>query len=941
MNYLSPGVYTREIDLSLVPSSQGPLRPAFVGAAKKGPLNKPTLITTPQQYVDVFGEPFPESYLGYSVLAYLEEGNSAYVQRVGVEYQEGMDAGLAIDSIDNSGARKQGWGRIPVFAGIDKGRIFLREVTTANPVVIHAASVTTPAESTTDHVAVVTGTYTGAYDETFTLLITGTASGTDGLEGATYSVTSTTGGVVLSGQLTSGDAGAIDLTDDFGLTLTLSTSGILTEGDYVTFSAVPDNRSVRVVVEGESVTVALTVDGGEELIRYTTSAAFATALDAALNGDASSGGQEVDVVVELNSDGVSVPVIRTTDDGAWLQLAGSEAFCAEVGVSRYAYDIPRSHLVFTDVGPFNLSSANNRVVLDVIGSATTKKLDFVVNGSTSTSVDDLVVLLNANAATGGVSYFTARAFTVPGGTKHVILMASLDAGVNAPYDQLQMKVSWTNLATLRFAQEVGVNSPYTKQYRSYWDARTTLPKVGVDGETPDSNDSLSVNYDATQGALDVDYYAKVVGWFVAKSAGSWADDYSIGIETYTEGTGDIAGRFKVTVYDADGVAVDKIEDVSFNPEDVRFISKVINAGGSIAGINGNEFVEWEHRPSFVDASPDEVRIPTAMRRVFVGGANGIPTDATFSEALDEAIIGNAASGSGFYALSNPESYDFNLLLVPGISSGSVIGQGLQMCESRGDVLFIIDPPAGLRPQQVVEWHNGMLNSDLATAINSSYGALYWSWLKIKDTYNGGSIWVPPSGHVSAVFARTARDTEQWFAPAGGDRGRLLSPADVEYSPSSGERDVLYGSGNAVNPIVKFAQTGITIFGQRTLQRKSTALDRINVRMLMIYIKKQLSVALRAYIFQPNDKSTRAQVRSIIQPFLADIAARRGLTAFAVVCDETNNTPERIDRNELWVSVFIQPTKAAEFISLNLTLMRTGASFSAQEVLAAGGVVVNQ
>jgi phage tail sheath protein FI len=112
-------------------------------------------------------------------------------------------------------------------------------------------------------------------------------------------------------------------------------------------------------------------------------------------------------------------------------------------------------------------------------------------------------------------------------------------------------------------------------------------------------------------------------------------------------------------------------------------------------------------------------------------------------------------------------------------------------------------------------------------------------------------------------------------------------------------------------------------------------------MLMIYIKKQLSVALRAYIFQPNDKSTRAQVRSIIQPFLADIAARRGLTAFAVVCDETNNTPERIDRNELWVSVFIQPTKAAEFISLNLTLMRTGASFSAQEVLAAGGVVVNQ
>jgi phage tail sheath protein FI len=154
----------------------------------------------------------------------------------------------------------------------------------------------------------------------------------------------------------------------------------------------------------------------------------------------------------------------------------------------------------------------------------------------------------------------------------------------------------------------------------------------------------------------------------------------------------------------------------------------------------------------------------------------------------------------------------------------------------------------------------------------------------------------------------------------------------------GERDLLYGSGNAVNPIVNFIQDGITVWGQRTLQRRSSALDRVNVRMLLIYIKKNLGRALRQFVFEPNDSILWAQVLSVCNPFLADIVARRGLYAFKVVCDETNNTPERIDRNELWVSVFLKPVRAVEFIVLNLVILRTEASFSAEEVLAAGGVV---
>ncbi|MEE8578018.1 MAG: phage tail sheath subtilisin-like domain-containing protein, partial [candidate division Zixibacteria bacterium] len=297
-----------------------------------------------------------------------------------------------------------------------------------------------------------------------------------------------------------------------------------------------------------------------------------------------------------------------------------------------------------------------------------------------------------------------------------------------------------------------------------------------------------------------------------------------------------------------------------------------------------------------------------------------------------------ADQSGLFALSNPEAYDFNLLALPGFSSGPVIAQGLQFAENRGDVLYLVDPPFGLRAQQMVDWHNGMLTSDLTSALNSSFGALYWSFIKISDQFAGGTIFVPPSGHVAAVFARTARVAEQWFAPAGINRGRIITALDIESNPTQGERDLLQGNGNAVNPLVKFIKDGTVVFGQRTLQRQQTALDRVNVRMLLIFLKVNLVETLRSFVFEQNDIATRARIRDTIEPFLADVGARRGLTAFKVVVDETNNTPERIDRNELHVSVFIKPTRAAEFIVLNLVTLRTGANFASQEVLAAGGVV---
>jgi phage tail sheath protein FI len=270
----------------------------------------------------------------------------------------------------------------------------------------------------------------------------------------------------------------------------------------------------------------------------------------------------------------------------------------------------------------------------------------------------------------------------------------------------------------------------------------------------------------------------------------------------------------------------------------------------------------------------------------------------------------------------------------------VIITGISICTARGDTLFLVDPPFGLNAQQVTDWHNGLLFNDLQVALNSSYGALYYPWVKIFDQFNGGELFTPPSGHVAGVFARTERVTEMWFAPAGLNRGQLIQALGLEIDLTRGERDALYGLNNAVNPIANFPQQGLFVWGQRTLQRKDSALDRVNVRMLLIAIKKALAGPnglLNFYIFEPNDKTTRASVTSVVEGYMNDIQARRGVTGYKVICDETNNTPQRIDRNELWVSLLIKPTRVAEFIVLNIAILRTDQSFSAEEALAAAGV----
>lgn len=944
--FMSPGVFPTETDLSVLPSALGLLRPAFIGTAKKGVMNTPVLLTSAQNAVDTFGEPFPESYMMYSLVSYFEEGNQAYAMRVGVQYENGMDADLETISIDTSGAKIQGWGRVPVFTGIDNGRINLKVPTVDNPVDFHVASVSNidyndtevGTTSTTATLTFSSQAYTGCSPEVFIVLITGTPTSGDKIDGCTYEVIRNSDQIVvdegvLADPGNTGTSANINLGNGLIFAVVVS-SGTLNVDDTFTFTATPDNKSFAVSVEGAAA-VTKTIATGS----ITTVTAFVAALNAAIG--ASAGYTAVEYTL---TDGTTVPQLVTDTAGERIQLVSTCQFAYEAGVSQYVYDIPRSHLIGTNggepsttSGPYTITSSNNRVKINVIGTATTT-IDISIPTGTGLDATDLASTLDAAGTVSGETYFESFALLVPGGDSELVIVASSDH----EFDTVQMMANFTNIKTLRFAETVAINYPYTSNYRGFFDSRVALPDSGA--VTPETPLSCEVDAGSSQCALDSDYFANIVGWIVATSPGTWIDDYSLSIQPFTEGVGDTAGRYKIIITGLNNVVVEQVNDVTFDSRDARYIGNVINPGTTYGGTNGNAYVNWEERPSYlnndVNAVDFEVRNPSAINnQAFSGGANGIPTDPAFSTELDAAIIGNVSESTGMYAFQNPEAIDINLLLTPGFSSGSVIGHGLQLCEARGDVLYLIDPPFGLRPQQVVDWHNGILLSDLSAAINSSYGALYWGWVKIFDQFNAQDIWVPPSGHISAVFSRTSRVAEQWNAPAGLRRGRLLTVKALEYNPAVGERDLLYGSGNAVNPIVNFPQDGIVVYGQRTLQRAESMLDRVNVRMLLSYLKKNMIRTLRNYLFEQNDRFTRAQVEATLNPFLGDVLGRRGITAYKVICDESNNTPERVANHQLWVSVFIQPTPVVEFIVLNINILQQSAAFDSAEILAAGGVVV--
>ena len=370
---------------------------------------------------------------------------------------------------------------------------------------------------------------------------------------------------------------------------------------------------------------------------------------------------------------------------------------------------------------------------------------------------------------------------------------------------------------------------------------------------------------------------------------------------------------------------------STNVGDYTYLAKARLRGTSVTAFNGS------YR-DLLDLGIDK------FTTVFHGGTDGF--DITEKEPLRSGLLTDATEKSKYEfntykeaidLIRDPEAVGFNLATAPGLTHEGLTGHLIDTVEDRADALAIIDLDGDFVPA-----YEGTDGATFRTSVdatvtnlrnrrlNSSYGCAYYPWVQIRDTIDGSYVFMPPSVVALGAMSYTDRVKAPWFAPAGFNRGGLstgvagLPVVNVTQKLTSKDRDKLYDAN--INPIASFPSEGIVIFGQKTLQVTRSSLDRINVRRLMLFVKKGISRISADILFEPNVKETWDRFTARAEPFLQDVKARFGLTDFKLVLDETTTTPDLVDRNIMYAKIFLKPARAIEFVAVDFFITNTGASF---------------
>ncbi len=391
-------------------------------------------------------------------------------------------------------------------------------------------------------------------------------------------------------------------------------------------------------------------------------------------------------------------------------------------------------------------------------------------------------------------------------------------------------------------------------------------------------------------------------------------------------------------------------NLSLDPLSPNFISRVIGDQSKTVvqdGTTGKYYVQlsgsFVNQSSYIRVSGISLLTPNYFDN------NGLPKN-QFTSSLPVVSSGSFSGGTGtniatrtmkFYSnidstdaqgvagadytvalniLTNKDEYSFNLLTIPGIiyaNSPSTLDTAVDTCTNRGDAFLILD---------LTNYGSTIGNTtQKASSIDSNYAGAYWPWLQMLESNTNQLVWVPASVAMIGVLAFNDKISASWFAPAGMTRGGISGVIQAERKLSPTDRDSLY-SGK-VNPIASFPGQGIVAYGQKTLQTKASALDRINVRRLLIELKGYIGQVAKTLVFEQNTLVTRNKFLSSVTPYLESVQQRQGLYAFKVIMDDSNNTPDVIDRNQLVGQIFLQPAKTAEFIILDFNVMPTSTTFS--------------
>ena len=393
--------------------------------------------------------------------------------------------------------------------------------------------------------------------------------------------------------------------------------------------------------------------------------------------------------------------------------------------------------------------------------------------------------------------------------------------------------------------------------------------------------------------------------------------------------------------------------LSLDPFASNYIEKVIgNQTENVVSDNGEYFIQLsgsyinqsryvrvklvnQSTPNYFDNNgtpkPEYTgSIPISSEGTF-GSATGknVPTGVIakyYENIANNNIQGISASAytESISLLANQDAYNYNLLVAPGLVSSfgfpttTAITSMINTVQNRGDAMTVVD---------LVGYGSNLIPVlTQALSYDTSYAASYWPWVQTIDPDTGNQVWVPASTMIPGVYAFNDSVAEPWFAPAGINRGILSNVIRAERVLTQGNRDDLYESN--INPIATFPNQGVVVFGQKTLQKKASALDRVNVRRLLIELKNYISQIANTLVFEQNTVTTRNNFLSQVNPYLASVQQQQGLTAFRVVMDESNNPPSVVDQNQLVGQIYLQPTRTAEFIILDFNVLPTGATFPA-------------
>lgn len=411
----------------------------------------------------------------------------------------------------------------------------------------------------------------------------------------------------------------------------------------------------------------------------------------------------------------------------------------------------------------------------------------------------------------------------------------------------------------------------------------------------------------------------------ANTFGAWgyADlfDNAPNTSDFVEGLGGSDDELHLIIIDATGVWTGTPNTVLEKHSYLSKASDAKNADGSSSYYkdvinNRSKYIWWMDHPSGM-TNWGNAAINTAFTQLI----DDVTVTLSKGVSADTPADGNIIAGLSI--LSNDEQYDLSLLPL-GNASDAVIEYAIgSVAEVRKDCMVFVSPPlanvldnVGTEADDIVTFRGNLPST--------SYAVIDSGWKLQYDPYNDKNRWIPLNGDVAGCAVRTDFIADPWYSPAGFNRGQIKNVIKLAFSPRATDRDKLYKKG--INPVVSFPGNGTVLYGDKTMLAKPSAFDRINVRRLFIVLEKAIATAAKFQLFEFNDQFTRANFRNLVEPYLREIQGRRGLIDFKVVCDESNNTGEVIDRNEFVADIYLKPNRSINFITLNFVATRTGVSF---------------